>query len=115
MIGYPLIAFALLNSWRPSQYIPALYGIGGGIIGLSYLGVLWAWIKAHAAYEGIAKIGKHIQLLGYSFLFITALFHCLYIGQPNIPGLADLPVLSGESISAVSLMVMEWNLASSFS
>jgi len=94
----PLIALALLFNWVPSQYNPVLYGIGGGIITLSYLGVLWAWIKTYSAYEGIAKTGKHIQLLGYSFLFITALFLCLYIGQPNIPGLADQPLPSGESI-----------------
>jgi len=94
----PFIAFSLLFFWKPSQYNPVLYGIGGGIITLSYLGVLWAWIKTHTAYEGIAKTGKHIQLLGYSFLFITALLLCLYIGQPNIPGLADQPLPSGESI-----------------
>lgn len=94
----PVVAFGLLFNWKPSQYNPVLYGIGGGIIVLSYLGVLWAWIKTHTAYEGIAKTGKHIQLLGYSFLFFTALLLCLYIGQPNISGLADQPLPSGESI-----------------
>jgi len=94
----PFIALLLLMTWTPSHYNPVLYGIGGGIITFSYLGVLWAWIKTHTSYERIAKTGKHIQLLGYSFLFITALFLCLYIGQPNIPGLADQPSPSGESI-----------------
>ncbi|GAI42275.1 unnamed protein product, partial [marine sediment metagenome] len=95
----PLIAFPTFSViWQPSQYIPAVYGIGGGIITFAYLGVLWAWVKTHTAYEGIAKTGKHIQLLGYSFLYITALFLCLYIGQPNLPGLADQPIVSGYSI-----------------
>ncbi len=83
---------------QTSQYIPAVYGIGGGIITFAYLGVLLAWVKTHTAYEGIAKTGKHIQLLGYSFLYITALFICLYIGQPNLPGLAEQPIVSGYSI-----------------
>jgi len=94
----PLIAFGLLMVWQTSQHIPAIYGIGGGIITFAYLGVLWAWIKTHTAYEGIAKTGKHIQLLGYSFLYITGIFLCLYIGQPNLPGLADQPIVSGYSI-----------------
>jgi hypothetical protein len=94
----PVATFGLIFSWRPSQYNPTLYGVGGGIIALSYLGVLWAWIKTHTAYEGVAKTGKHIQLLGYTFLFFTALLLCVYIGQPNISGLADQPLPSGESI-----------------
>jgi len=94
----PVIALLSLMFWQPSQYIPAVYGIGGGIITLAYLGVLWAWVKTHNAYDGIAKTGKHIQLLGYSFLYITALLLCLYIGQPNLPGLADQPIPSGYSI-----------------
>ena len=94
----PLIAFVLLMNWQTSQYIPAIYGIGGGIITFAYLGVLWAWVKTHTAYEGIAKTGKHIQLLGYLFLYITGLFLCLYIGQPNLPAMADQPVVSGYSI-----------------
>ena len=94
----PVIAFGWLNVWQPSQHLPPLYGIGGGIITLAYIGVLWAWVKTHTAYEGIAKTGKHIQLLGYSFLYITGLFLCLYIGNPNLPGLADQPIPSGYSI-----------------
>ena len=94
----PLIALGWLMVWQPSQHIPAIYGIGGGIITFAYIGVLWAWIKTHTAYEGIAKTGKHIQLLGYSFLYITGLFLCLYIGQPNLPGLSDQPIVSSYSI-----------------
>ena len=93
----PLIAFPLLYSWQPSQYLPAVYGIGGGIITLAYIGVLWAWIKTHTAYEGIAKTGKHIQLLSYLFLYITALLLCSYIGGPNLPGFLQ-PAASGYSI-----------------
>ena len=94
----PLIAFVLLYVWQPSQLIPAVYGIAGGIITFAYIGVLWAWVKTHTAYEGIAKTGKHIQLLGYFFLYITGLFLCLYIGQPNLPGLAGQAVVSSYSI-----------------
>jgi hypothetical protein len=98
----PVIALLSLMFWQPSQYIPAVYGIGGGIITLAYLGALWAWVKTHNAYDGIAKTGKHIQLLGYSFLYVTALLLCFYIGTPNLPGLADQPIPSGYSIVIAS-------------
>ncbi len=94
----PLIALGWLMVWQPSQHLASVYGIAGGIITLAYIGVLWAWIKTHTAYEGIAKTGKRIQLLGYSFLYITAIFLCLYIGNPNLPGLADQPIVSSYSI-----------------
>jgi hypothetical protein len=106
----PLIVFPTFSVfWQPS-YIPVVFGIGGGIITFAYIGVLWAWAKTHSAYDGIAKTGKHIQLLGYSFLYITAMLLCLYIGQPNLPGLADQPLPSG--ISIVIAFSVGWVLLS---
>jgi hypothetical protein len=106
----PLITFPTFAIiWQPSN-IPVVFGIGGGIITFAYIGVLWAWAKTHSAYDGIAKTGKHIQLLGYSFLYITAMLLCLYIGQPNLPGLADQPLPSG--ISIVIVFSVAWVLLS---
>ena len=36
----PFIAFGLLTNWHPSQSFPPLFGIGGGIITLSYFWIL---------------------------------------------------------------------------
>jgi hypothetical protein len=49
-------------------------------------------------YEGIAKRGKQIQLLGYSFLHLTALFLCFVIGNPMNPGTAAYPTVSSYSV-----------------
>ena len=78
--------------------MPALFGLGGGIIVVSYLGTLWAWSKSHHTYEGTAKTGRLIQLLGYFFLFVTALFLCMHLGQPSLVALEEVPIVSGESI-----------------
>jgi len=85
--------------WKPSQYIPALFGVGGTIILLSYFGILWLWNRSYAAHEGLARTGKQIQLLGYSFLISTGLLLCMYFGNPKQVALADLPIPSGESIN----------------
>lgn len=94
----PIIGMNVGLSWNPSIHIPAIFGIGAAIITLSYLGVLWGWIKTHTMYEGIAKTGKQIQLLGYSFLYLTALFLCNYIGNPMNPGTAGFPAVSSYSV-----------------
>ena len=97
-----LPSFALLLPyWQPHQHIPAYFGIGGTVILLSYFGILWFWNQTYAVYEGLARTGRHIQLLGYSFLVSTGLLLCMYFGNPKQPALADLPIPipSGESIN----------------
>lgn len=94
----PFITYNVGVVWTPSQYRPALFGVGGGIILVSYLGILWLWTKTHDEYEGVVNIGKHIQILGYTLLFITALFLCQYIGNPNLPAMVDMPSPSAEII-----------------
>jgi hypothetical protein len=85
--------------WEPSQYLPILFGTAGTVILLSYFGILWLWTQTYVAYEGLARTGRHIQLLGYSFLVSTGLMLCLYFGNPNVLALADLPIPSAESIN----------------
>ncbi len=94
----PFVAFGLLMLWHQSINFSALFGIGGGIITIAYFGVLWGWIKTHTAYKNNAKTGKHIQLLGYSFLYISAIFLCVHLGTPKHPAIAEMSVVGGESI-----------------
>jgi len=93
-----VVALVVGLLWSPSTHVPAVYGIGAAIISLSFLGVLWGWIKTYNTYEGLALTGKQIQLLGYSFLYITALFLCNYIGNPMNPTAIGFPLVSGYSI-----------------
>jgi len=85
--------------WEPSQHMPALFGFGGTVILLSYLGILWFWTRTYATYEGIAKKGRQIQILGYSFLFATGTLLCSYVGDPKLLALEVLPSASAESVN----------------
>lgn len=99
LLGFlPGTAISAGMFWEPSQLIPQLFGIGGTVILISYFGILWLWTRTYAAYEGVARIGGHIQLLGYSFLVSTAFLLCLYFGNPNLLALADYPIPSAQSI-----------------
>jgi len=53
----------------------------------------------YAAYEGAARTGRHIQLIGYSLLVSTGLMLCMYFGNPNALALADIPISSSQSIN----------------
>jgi len=99
LLGFVPSFANLLMYWEPSQHVPGLFGIGGTVILLSYFGILWLWTQTHAAYEGVAKTGRQIQLLGYSFLVVTGLLLCMYFGNPKQLALADLPLPGGESIN----------------
>lgn len=96
-LGGSMVGLGMM--WEPSQHMPALFGIGGMVILISYLGLLWMWTRTYAAYEGVARTGRQIQLLGYSFLFSTGLLLCSYIGDPKLLALKDLPSASAESIN----------------
>ena len=100
LLGFlPMSASGLGMLWQPSQHIPALFGIGGTVILLSYFGILWLWTRTYTVYEGLARTGRQIQLMGYSFLVTTGLLLCLYFGNPKQLALADLPLPGGESIN----------------
>jgi hypothetical protein len=99
LVGFLPSLATFLMYWEPSQHIPALFGTGGTVILLSYFGILWLWNRTYAAYEGLARTGNQIQLLGYSFLVSTGLLLCMYFGNPKQPALADLAIPSGESIN----------------
>lgn len=88
-----LVTFGMY--WEPSQHLPALYGIGGTIILLSYFGILWIWTRTYSAYEGTARTGRQIQLLGYSLLVVVGNLLCMYFGNPYELALVDLPIPSG--------------------
>ena len=85
--------------WQPSTHVPALFGIGGIVIALSYFGILWSWTRSFVAYQGSARSGKQIQLLGYSVLVVTSLLLCMHFGNPKQIALADMAIPSGEIIN----------------
>ena len=102
----PATAISIGMFWAPTQYAPQLFGIGGTVILASYFGILWIWTQTYSAYQGPARTGRSIQLLGYSFLVSTALLLCLYFGNPNIQALADYPIPSPLSINVTLSLAM---------
>ncbi len=90
-VGWPKIlgAFVLgtaLFLWLTTVAIPVLssplFGIGGGLITASFLGIVWTWAHRRSSRDRRAAFGSDIQILGYFLLLVAAWYLCGLLGAP---------------------------------
>ncbi len=65
-----IIAFVVLSL----GHFPPLFGIGGTLILLSLIGILWLWAKERMALNGSSTTAADFKLVGYVFMFMAAWF-----------------------------------------
>jgi len=63
-------------------HFPPLFGIGGTLILLFFIGILWLWAKERMALKGSSTTAADFKLVGYVFMLIAAWFICGIAGQP---------------------------------
>lgn len=63
-------------------HFPPLFGIGGSLILLLFLGCAWLWAKERVGLDGSAGAAADLRLVGYIFLVIAAWFTCGALAQP---------------------------------
>jgi len=90
------------------KHIPPLFGIGGTLILLFFIGMLCLWAKEHKALKGAPPTAAVLKLVGYVFMLIAAWFVC---GIASIP---FLKALEGEAPSTplhvMIFLVLGWFL-----
>ncbi len=74
-------------------HIPLLFGIGGTLILLFFMGILWLWVKERMALKETPTTAADLKMAGYVFMLIAAWFICGIAGQPF------LKVFEGEAPS----------------
>jgi hypothetical protein len=67
---------------------PPLFGVGGSVIVLCFLGILWFWAKERMALDGASTAGADFRLVGYVFFFIAAWFTCGAAAWPFLTSFA---------------------------
>jgi uncharacterized membrane protein YkgB len=74
MVGIgSLIALAIsLVTLAINLYSPPLFGIGGSLILLSFIGILWLWAKERMALKGSSTTAADFRLVGYMFMLMAA-------------------------------------------
>ncbi len=63
-------------------FFPPLFGIGGTLILLLFMGTLWLWTKERKALKGPSATAADFKLVGYVFMLIAAWFVCGIAGTP---------------------------------
>jgi hypothetical protein len=116
-----LILLVILNTaWRiigtTSQLIPALFGIGGGLITLFFLGSIWQWARTRPTLSGAGKTGSDLRMVGFIFFVVAAWDLCgifgmaNYVLRPELAAKFSVPI--GYTINAASgvmvLLVLGW-------
>jgi len=80
-IGIVLMVFSFLFPGTLGYY-PILFGIGGFLIVMFFLAVLWYWSQNHRTLEERAKLASLYQLRSHIFFFLIALLMCTLLGNP---------------------------------
>ena len=79
-IGIFVIFFLNRYMMHIKGHYPILFGIGGFLILLFFLGILWFWAKKRMELTGPAAIAADLQLVGYVFLLMGMWFTCGAVG-----------------------------------
>jgi hypothetical protein len=115
-----ILLLVLFTAWRiagtTDHMIPALFGVGGGLITLFFLGSVWNWAKTRPRLTGAARTGSDLRMVGFIFFVVAAWDLCGIFGIANYvlrPELADefsVPISSTiNSASSVNiLLVLGW-------
>jgi len=115
-----ILLVVLFTAWQiagtTSQMVPALFGVGGGLITLFFLGSTWYWARTRPTLSGAGKTGSDLRMVGFIFFVAAAWYLCGIFGMGNYvlrPELADkFSVPIGSTINAASgvliLLVLGW-------
>ena len=115
-----ILLVVLFEGWQiagtTSQLIPALFGVGGGLIMLFFIGSTWLWARTRPTLSGPGKTGSDLRMVGSIFFVVAAWDLCGIFSVGNYvlrPELADkFAVTIGSTINSAStvlvMLVLGW-------
>jgi len=87
-------------------YSAPVFGIGGSLILLSFIGIAWLWAKERMALKGSSTIAVDFRLVGYAFMLMAAWYLCAKGADGFVKGLEGLPTMS--MMNVLLLLAMGW-------
>jgi len=109
-----ILLVVLFTIWQitgtTQQMVPALFGIGGGLITLFFVGSTWEWARIRPTLTGATKTGSDLRMVGLIFFVEAAWNLCGIFGIGNYvlrPELADkFSVSTGSTINTASTVMV---------
>ena len=99
-----VIVIVLVN--MQIRHFPPLFGIGGALILLFFIGIVWLWAKERMALKKTSTATADLKLVGYVFMLIAAWFVCGLASQPFLKALEDEAPSS--PIHVIIFLVLGW-------
>ena len=115
-----IVGALVFTAWRmmgtTQTLIPALFGIGGGLIAASFVGSAWSWTKIRPTLGGSARRGADLRMIGGFFYVVAAWDMCGLLSVGNFvlrPELAqEYGVTLASTINAGSTILVLFALGS---
>jgi hypothetical protein len=86
-------------------HIPPLFGIGGTLILLCFIGILWLWTKERMTLKDAPAAAADLKLFGYVLFVMAAWFICGVASQPFLKALEGA---WSSPIHVLILLVLGW-------
>lgn len=87
-------------------HFPPLFGIGGTLILLFFIGILWLWAKERMALKGLSTAAADFKLVGYVFMLIAAWYICGIASEPFLKALEGQAPTS--PVHVIIFLVLGW-------
>jgi hypothetical protein len=78
-----VVVWLFVSMGAIKQVIPPIFGIGGGLISLAFLGALWDWARSRPGLSSAARTGTDFGMAGQVFYLIAAWYLCGLLGAPT--------------------------------
>ena len=85
------------------QVYPTIFGIGGGLISLGFLGALLDWARSRHSLSSTARVGADFGIAGHVFYLIAAWYLCGLLGAPTFLLRSELAMTILPENAAISL------------
>jgi len=78
-----VVIWLVVSMGAIKQVMSPIFGLGGGLITLAFLGALWDWARLRPGLSSAARTGADYGMAGHVFFLIAAWYLCGLLGAPT--------------------------------